>query len=191
MEQLSNTVITKIDGNKSSNYLLPCLFMYEYFTLQLLKDMTGVRLYLGIKGYTPKEENTIALVFKMSQSKKHMLLAMRNLPYYVDDFSLGHINSFYSNKHAVILKLKDRCHAVVEKFKKGKYSEMFTRNEIEELYDTPLKQSQMSYHVFKRSKYAEEEMIKALNKKFNVSYKSWNGEYDFPPKLSEEYFEIQ
>ena len=91
----------------------------------------------------------------------------------------------------VIIKFPEQFYDSFDTFKEGKYSEMFTKEAIKELF-TDFDSD--AVRVIKKDSSYKVTFTKRLNEKFNLKGKfailpkEWQGEFDFPPVIDEETF---
>jgi hypothetical protein len=86
----------------------------------------------------------------------------------------------------VVLKLPECSSSKLDKFFKGKYSELYSDIEIARFFYN----HEETAKVLLKDRKQKIKFVKAVNEKFNttLSPKEYDGEIDFPPVKEEEYF---
>lgn len=181
MDELMKDI--KVNSSKTKKYLLPCLREYgEEFTKKIssvVKIAAGIGdIIISNRGVIHEKhifillDSTIAPKFFIS-----FIDWIRDQPQYQDDYVFGNIQT--SRSHMIIIKLPEKYYKTFETFKLGKYSEMYTKQDIDVFFkDKPLfRRVILKDHNYK-FKFVEE-----VNERFNstVDAKDWHGELDFPP----------
>lgn len=202
----------KLYENKTWNYLYPCLKSYGSTLMKHLNSF--YKLGVGIKDHNIdiEEGNCIYILLNTNLSSPQISLInyrenfskfldwIRFQPYYVIDYVYDGLDK--GEKHMLVLKIPDSYNKAYSRFLKGKYSEMYTSKEINELF--PLSKldnkdlenkinsrlQKVRNVLFRNSNYLET-FRKQVNEEFGVNC-SLNDlkdhELDFPPDLKEESF---
>lgn len=176
--------------NKTRKYLLPCLKEYgESFTNKInnvFKVAVGIGdIITDNCGFTHEKHLFILLDSNISPGFFNDFIDwIRDEPMYEDDYVYGNIQK--SSYHMVVLRIPEKYYESMDKFKEGKYSEMYDQDTIQAFFDKyPEVQK-----VFIRDHNYRIEFTKKLNRRFNTTIKpeEWEGELDLPPTDKTEKF---
>ena len=202
----------KLYENKTWKYLYPCLRVYGNQLKTYLNNF--YKLGVGLKDYNIdiEEDNCIYILLdtKIHLGQQSLQTYRENLsvfldwvrfqPYYVIDYVFDGFDS--GEKHMLVLKLPTIYNKTYNKFIKGKYSEMYTPKDIENIFPL-VTNSNKELEIKINSKLKEvknilyrnsdqlENFRNQLNKEFgtNLSISDIrNHELDFPPIQEEETF---
>ena len=205
----------KLYENKTWDYLYPCLKIYGNQLKVYLNSF--YKLGVGLRDYNVDidEGNCIYILLdtKIYSAQQTLQSYRENLsrfldwvrfqPYYVVDYVFEEFDN--GEKHMLVLRLPGTYARAYSRFNKGKYSEMYTSKDINELFplitnsnkelevrvNTKLKK--VKDILSKNSNYLET-FRKQLNEEFgtNLSLSDIkNHELDLPPKVEEETFNFK
>jgi len=182
-----------------------------------ITNKTWKYLYLSLKGWGPELVATINTSTKVQVVVKDCLSEVQFEPaiYIVFEPDLYH-KVFYNTSltflreheayiadypiykeegkknHVVALKIPPKFEKAYKEFLKGRYSQMYTRDEILELYSSPVFDEYRD--VLLKTDKAKKRFIVQLNKEFNTEFDTdfkqderTGVEYDLPLKTKEEY----
>lgn len=188
--QLSEILEGKAKGpfpieNKTLLYLSPCMRHYGEEFVERYKPV--FKIALGISDRFLKEDFTDHIFILLYSGIKPKLFIdfldwVRGQEYYGTDYVFGDMR--VSPLHMLVLKCPE---GYMQKFQLGKYSQMYSMNQIEEWFK---KRPELKKVLLKSEGY-HEEFVALINKRFNTDLlpEEYNGEYDFPPDLNKESFE--
>lgn len=185
--------------NRTFKYLLPCL--YEFGNQFVIKYAGTVKYAVGIgDAYIVKEKDE-RWVFLLLNKKREtarfqdFLNFTRVQKYYVRDYPYDNPSS---GMHMIVVKLPEQCHETYDKFVEGKYSEMYTEEQFQNLFDKKYKEGVKAHQVWQESKKVLQKspdaipsFIKQIQEEFGhdirLSRKDLEGkELDFPISYSME-----
>lgn len=174
--------------NRTYTYLLPCLRRYGE---DFIKMYTGVlKLAIGLKDVAigDQYQQHFFILLDSRVYKKNFLPFLnwiREQDYYQDDYVFGDIK--VSPCHMIVVKFPQEYINNLPKFEAGKYSELYSEDEVHELFANfpEAKKVLLKERLF-RIKY-----VRNLNKEFgtHLSTDDYEGELDKRPVMLEEYFE--
>lgn len=178
--------LDRIVMNKTEKYLKPCLKYHgEEFTNRLsliFKLGYGIGDMLVDKKY---EQHIFVLVdtLKCVQFWTEFIEDyFRELDFYEDDYAVDNLEN--GRLHMLVIKLPDNCIDKKNEFVKGRYSKMYSNDEIQKL----LKAEDTKAIVVKDSNYRVE-FVKKINDYFKTNLKeselAADAELDFPPDIEE------
>lgn len=179
---------TGIHSNKTLKYLVPCLNKLGKDFMNRLDSVMKVAVGVGdmlITDEVNKFEQHLFILLDIRVASKFFIKFLewiREQDYYADDYVYHNIQK--TPYHMVVVKLPNDV--AITKFLEGKYSEMFTQEEIQQLFakDPDTKSVLIKDHNYKL------EFVKKLNYMFDTTIKAseYEGELDLPPKKDEENF---
>lgn len=175
--------------NRTWKYLAPCLRKYGDHFEKRIASVFKVGLGLDDVSVTNKSMNPVIFILIDSRQKPTNFISflkwLKEHEAYVTDYVYG--ESKLSALHMVVIGLPAEYTETYAKFLQGKYSEMYTPEDIETLFT---KKPEMR-GIFRKDKPSLKAFVKELNKKFGVTetIDSWKGEVDFPPDMTEEIFD--
>lgn len=173
--------------NKTRKYLLPCLMDYGKEFTDKLNGVYKVAAGIGdiiISNKGIKHEKHIFILLDTTIARNFFITFLdwiREQPQYEDDYVYGNILN--SKFHMVIIKLPEKYYGTFETFKLGKYSEMYSKKEIDVLF----KNSKTYKKVITKDYNYKIEFVKELNELFDstITPEEYDGEYDLPPDKKE------
>ena len=115
---------------------------------------------------------------------------IENQDFYVTDYCPS--TEISSRKRMVVLKMPKVFHNAYDKFLQGKYSEMYTDEEIELLFSNRVKIKE--YNILKKSPIALTDFVKEVNKEFKTDVSEddmVDNEYEFLLVKKEEIFHYE
>lgn len=179
--------------NKTRKYLLPCLKEYGEEFVSRLNNVFKVAVGLGDMivedTYYIKPERHLFILIDSKIAPVfffHFLEWVRTQDVYEDDYVYGNI--LKSTFHMVIIKFPEQFYDAFETFKKGKYSEMFTEEQVQKLFIS--KDNTDAPKVLLKDRNYNIVFTRRLNRMFNAQLKDgeYDGELDLPPNIKEETF---
>jgi hypothetical protein len=190
-------VIGKLFVNRTAKYLIPALNYYGP-TLKtklnlIFKLAVGIHDKLLDGSYLEGQKNIFILADKsvrpdLFQNFKDWI---QHQEYYVTDYVHNSVQKDDSRFHMFVIAFPPSLDDAYDKFKKGKYSKMYTKSEIDEFFSEDSKIGARS--VLCRWPYAKLAFKQKIKQEFNVllqeeDFKTEVFEYDLPPKKEEEIF---
>lgn len=192
LDKVTNQAI--IYPNKTRKYLLPCISEYGPGFTNFLNNVCKVAVGLGdmviTKRYFKVPERHLFILVDTSIARPTFIKFLdyiRDQPYYEDDYVYGNLAK--TKLHMIIIKFPKKYYDLFETFKKGKYSEMFTPEEVKRLFNS--KSNLNAPKVLVKDKNYQIVFTKRLNKMFGTTLtpEQYDGELDLPPRDQEENFE--
>lgn len=116
---------------------------------------------------------------------------VRNQDFYVTDYVSDSFLHIESRKHMLVIAFPLIMEDVYNKFIEGKYSKMYTKEEIERYFSEPIRAHTKA--ILTKSQEGQQKFIYLIKELFGTSLtlsdiKEYNPEYDLPPLRTEEYF---
>lgn len=190
----------KLYKNKSLSYLYPCLKGHGDSILDQIGRINLV--CVGIRDYNVKEDKDCLYLLISSKSSigssyvnsqvyanrfNTFLKDIRLKDYYVRDYIYSNVDK--NPYHMVVLRIPEKHKGIMQKFKEGRYSEMYTLEEIDEYFKVPI--SYTSKRVLKKDETYLPIFVAIVNSEFNTDatvedFK--DAELDYPPDLRMEIF---
>lgn len=170
--------------NKTRKLLLPCLKDHGEKLMKAVNSLQ--KLAVGIGDHyiedSLDQNNLFLLVDTRHQDFSKILIWLKKQPFFVKDYPFDDILSGY--QHIIILKIPDDYQVAKTEFVKGKYSRMYTKNQVDHLFGN------VYIDVFARDQKSIQSFVDTVNKVYdaNIQYEKWEGEVDFPPIRKEEVF---
>lgn len=205
----------KLYENRTWKYLYPCLRSYGGVLKNYLNSLYKVAVALEDKNVDVGETNCLHILIDTNMSTPQISAVkyrenlsifldwLRFQPYYIVDYVFDGLET--NEKHMIVIKIPQSYDKAVEKFKKGKYSQMYSDKEIKELFPfITLENKELEIKINSKTKKLRHVLTKAssylptfkdkINKEFGVNC-SINDlkdhELDFPPNLEEEIFNFE
>ena len=187
--------IGKIVENKTKMFLVPALKVYgstfvSKFSNDIFKLSYGVHDTL-LDGTLDGRHPIFVLCDKAVNSSRcwKAIEYLKNHPSYISDYTLPQ----YSNRlQMVVLDFPQELHNAYEKFLEGKYSEMYTIEQISTLF--PIKES-VAYKILTKDESYMPVFIKKIEEMFNVEIKDKKNyittELEFPFRMFKELEECE
>jgi hypothetical protein len=177
--------------NKTLRYLTPCLKKYGTEFEMMYKSVFKIALGIGdiiIVDQERKYEQHLFMLIDTRLYPKQFIKFLdwvREQPFYEEDYVYGDIKK--SPCHMIIVKIPQEYIVSLTKFTEGKYSEMFSEEDINEFF---LKYPDQ-VKVFKKDHNYKIKFVSKLNNLFEstLPVEEYDGELELPPKKEEEYFE--
>lgn len=188
----------EIYQNKTWRFLCPCLLKYgdkfkEKFNL-ISKIAVGIYDH-NIKTYNLPIGKAIFLLVDTTENNKYykdFLDYINTKPYFIGLYNYNN-GLYYINQSRcsiIILKVPDNYDKAYDKFLEGKYSNMYTEEDLHNIFFIK-KEKQREYNILCRSIKALNNFTKQVNKEFNTKATTSSlikNEYELPLKLDEEIF---
>ena len=194
--QLSEIIMGKVNQilpirNRTFTYLTPCLIKYGNDFVQRYNLVFKVAIGLGdmmiIDEDRKYEQHLFILIDTRIKSKNFVTFLdwIREEHYYQDDYVYGDIKK--SPLHMIVVKIPEEYTQSFEKFTSGKYSEMYTIEDI----DTLFSKYPEAKLVLTKDRTYKVRFVRRLNRLYNTEVKpdEYIGELDLPLNKEEEYFE--
>lgn len=182
--QLGNIYI-----NKTKKYLLPCLKEYGEEFINKIENL--FKLGIGIGDFNLIEmgitlDRHIFILVDTNLSRKHFnstIKWLRSQEYFAFDYSFDDIHN--GHLHMIVIKLPEKYHETHSKFTNGKFSEMYSSEDLEKLFS-----NKEELKIFKKDEDYKVQFVSQVNEIYwtNVDPVEWTGELDFPINESEEIF---
>jgi hypothetical protein len=177
--------------NKTLRYLTPCLKKYGVEFEKMYSSVFKIGIGIGDMIILDQErvyEQHLFILLDTRLYPKNFIAFLnwiKEQTFYEDDYVYGDIDK--SPCHMIVIKIPDEYKTSFTKFTEGKYSEMFTNKDIEELFHKYPEQTK----VFTKDHNYKVKFVGELNRLFGttVRVKEYNGELDLPPKKEDQFFE--
>ena len=205
----------KLYENRTWKYVYPCLKSYGGVLKGYLNSLYKMAVTLGDNNADFEERHCIYILVDTNISTTQTSVGsyrenlskfldwVRFQPYYVIDYIFDGLET--SEKHMIVLRIPDTYTKAVEKFKKGRYSEMYSSKEIRELFPyVSIDNKEIETRINTKTKQVRNVLTKnkeylpifqkQVNEEFGVkcSLKDLEDhELDFPPVLKEEIFNFE
>ena len=190
-------VIGKLYVNRTVKYLVPGLGFYGS-TLKtklnlVFKLAFGIHDTLLEGSHLEGQKNIYILVDKLVRPElfQNFMDWVKHQEYFVTDYTYDAIMESHSRKHMIVLAFPPTMGDCYDKFLLGKYSKMYTKQEINDYFDGENKAA--ARHVLCKTMFAKNQFKLLVKETFNVLLEeqdllkgSW--EYDLPPNEEEEFF---
>ena len=189
--------IGKLYINRTVRYLVPGLGFYGP-TLKTKLNLV-YKLAFGIHdtllegSYLEGQKNIYILIDKFVRPElfQNFMNWVKHQEYYVTDYVYDSIMEAHSRKHMIVLAYPPSMEDCYDKFLLGKYSKMYTRQEITSYFAEEAKLE--ARQVLMRTIHAKHRFISLVKTTFDTQLEeqdfltdSW--EYDLPPNTEEEFF---
>ena len=189
--------IGKLYANRTVKYLVPGL---NYYGVTLRTKLNLVfKLAFGIHDsllegtHLEGQKNIFILVDKLVEPDKfqNFMDWVKHQEYFVTDYAYDAIMENHSRKHMIVLAYPPTMGDCYDKFLLGKYSKMYTKQEIIDYFGGENKAA--ARHVLCKTVFAKNQFKVLVKEVFDVLLEeqdflqgSW--EYDLPPNEEEEFF---
>ena len=189
--------IGKLYSNRTVRYLVPGLGFYGP-TLKTKLNLV-FKLAFGIHDsliegtHLQGQKNIYILVDKLVRPElfQNFISWIKNQEYYVTDYIYDSILEAHSRKHMIVLAYPPSMEDCYDKFLLGKYSKMYTKQEIKDYFAEESKVE--TRQVLIKTVHAKHRFVSLIKETFNTQLEeqdfligSW--EYDLPPNKEEEFF---
>ena len=185
--------IGKIYKNKTFNFLIPILSEYptsfrQKMSQQVSKLAYGIfdNLILNTDILKESDRPIFILCDKLSGNFDSFIEWLRTQDYYITDYVAGvDVNSRF---HMIVINTIEEYTTTYDKFIVGLYSEMYSEEQINKLFDTNRKDV---VDILTKDTLAKNKFIKKINDTFEVTIEDSNyfdealKEYEFPYKVTE------
>jgi hypothetical protein len=192
-----NIEIGKLYINRTVKYLIPGLNFYGP-TLKtklnlVFKLAFGVHDTLIEGSYLEGQKNIFILVDKFVRPDlfQNFMDWIKHQEYFVTDYDYDSIMETHNRKHIIVLAYPPSMGDCYEKFLLGKYSKMYTKEEIASYFTEESKAE--ARQVLVRTVQAKQRLISQIKSIFNTQLEEQDflsdfWEYDLPPNQEEEFF---
>lgn len=189
--------------NKTWKYLLPCLKQYgPVFSTKvssLYKLAAGINDGLLVNP-SLKDEKLIYLLIDRRYNYKisnNIMTWLRYQPHVINDYVYDNVEG--GRKHMFVIKIPYLYHEAYDKFIEGKYSEMYTREQVISLYESATEKHDENtinaINVLKKTVTAETKFKNKIHASFNIPYEDIEimpeAELDFPLQKHKEIFNYE
>lgn len=189
--------IGKLYSNRTVRYLVPGLGFYGP-TLKtklnlVFKLAFGIHDTLLEGSHLEGQKNIFILVDKLVRPElfQNFMDWVKHQEYFVTDYTYDAIMESHSRKHMIVLAYPPSMGDCYDKFLLGKYSKMYTKQEITSYFAEESKIE--TRQVLVKTVHAKHRFISLIKATFNTQLEeqdfligSW--EFDLPPNEGEEYF---
>lgn len=195
--------------NKTWRFLLPCLrghgttFAKKFNSIYKLA--VGIHDSLLDGSAISNDRNLYIMIDKKTEEQKvkEFMDFIVYQDYFVADYCPDS-DILKTRRHMIVLKMPKRFHNAYDKFLEGKYSEMFTPDEVKVLFANDERKPEKD--ILQRNSSALKEFVNKVNKEFDVNIKCNNfkdeieeqewqqfksGEWEMPLKKKEEIFNCE
>jgi hypothetical protein len=190
-------IIGKLYINKTVKYLVPGLGFYGP-TLKtklnlVFKLAFGIHDTLLTGSHLEGQKNIFILIDKLVRPDlfQNFMDWVKHQEYFVTDYVYDSILEAHSRKHMIVLAYPPSMGDAYDKFLLGKYSKMYTKQEITSYFAEEAKVE--TRQVLVKTVHAKHRFISLIKATFNTQLEeqdfligSW--EFDLPPNEEEEYF---
>lgn len=186
--------IGKYYTNKTWKYLLPCLKEYgPVFSTKLstlYKLAAGIGDGLLVNDSFQNEKLIYVLIDRRYNYKisNNIITYMKYQKQVISDYPYD--NAEGGRKHMLVIKIPERYYYAYDRFIEGKYSEMYTAEQLDILYTDNMTHS--AIEVLRKTKVAKEKFIENIHISFAVPYDKIvvmpETELDFPLQKAKEMF---
>lgn len=161
----------KFQPNKTSTYLLPILTLYGKEMLEMFAQLYILILKIGIYDvqYLNVKQPAFPCFFILLENKKQLRQVLKKLrfsEYYIDDYIYSHITN--TQEHVLVLKVHEKFTKAYEAFIQGKFSEMYSAEEIA-LLNIQKDKTNKLYRVLTKDRTLLPEFQTALNAEFGTN----------------------
>jgi hypothetical protein len=189
--------IGKLYSNRTVRYLVPGLGFYGP-TLKtklnlVFKLAFGIHDSLLTGSHLEGQKNIFILVDKLVRPElfQNFMDWVKHQEYFVTEYAYDSMLETHSRKHMIVLAYPLSMGDTYEKFLLGKYSKMYTKQEITSYFAEESKVE--TRQVLVKTVHAKHRFISLVKKTFDTQLEeqdflvgSW--EFDLPPNEEEEYF---
>ena len=199
--------------NRTFKYLYPALTLYGNELIDKLRILTKLAVGIGDSSihiekqciYVLLDTTTSNISFDSYRIKIQQFLEwIREQPYYISDYLCN--LSEYNNYHMVVIEFPRNHHTIFNNFIKGRYSRMYTREEIYSIFGNQKLENKTNEiivnkkleeirNVLLRDRITVKKHLGEVNKDFNskLTLEDFKEplEADYPIKLSEEIFNYE
>lgn len=204
----------KLYENRTWKYLYPCLRSYGSTLKGYLNSVYKLAVGIGDSN-VEMESNCIYILFDTNvhgtgvtveqyrENISNFLEWVRFQSFYIRDYVFEGINS--SEKHMLVLRIPKEFHRSYARFMSGKYSEMYTPDQIEEYFqfvslpDKKIESDkneklQVTRAILKKSKAYLPTFVSKVNEDFGTTCEEEDlvtSEFDYPLIQEEEIFNLK
>lgn len=175
--------------NKTWKFLVPCLRGHgEVFVKNFNPILKETRIY-DYSLETPIKGRNLYILCDDSYNKEsvdNFLQFVKNTSFFKTSYPYGKTKS----KTMVVIELPERFFNAYDKFLEGKYSEMYSKEDIDLLFN--LKGKHNEYKILTKDCSLRNDFIDSINKEFGTTledkdFEDFN-ELEFPLRIAEETF---
>ena len=173
--------------NRTRKFLLPCLKEHGEMMMKAVNNLEKLAVGIGDEFISDSLNNSCLFILVDIRSKhfQSILKWVRKQPFFVKDYPFDDVMSGY--QHMIVVKIPEEYELAHYEFQKGKYSRMYTREQIDKLF------GDVYMDVLVRDKDTLIDFVDTINRIYDadIQYELWEGEVDFPPKMAEEIFNLE
>ena len=189
-----NILIGKLYVNKTWRFLIPCLkghgksFIDKFNSV--FKLAVGIHDTLLDNSNISNSNNLYVMINKTYREKnyKDFIEFIKYQNYFKGDYCPDS-DIISSKKHMIVIKIPNIYNNAYTKFLQGKYSEMYSKKDLELLFSHPSKKKELD--ILTKNEKSLNEFIETLKKEFNtIIFQNdvYDFEYELPLKYEEEVF---
>lgn len=190
IERVKDKEMVGLYQNATARYLGPCLSVYgrdfSYWMNNIYKVGVGIGDIIVNRCGLKFEKHIFILVdvSKLQMYFKGFISWIREQSMYEEDYVYGDIRT--SSIHMVVIKFPEQFYSVLEPFRLGEYSKMYTQEQI----DTLFKDFPGTKRILVKDHNYRVKFVNRLNKDWNSDIKpeEWDGELDLPPERHKNIF---
>lgn len=181
--------------NKTKRYLTPCLRTYgETFINRysgVFKVAIGIGDIVAIKSGVSFEKHLFILLESKTNFQSYITFMkwIREQEFFEEDYAYDHIAK--GHLHMVVIKLPEECYNAHDNLLKGKFSEMYSPEELKKFFD----ESSEEYKVLIKDHNYKLDFSKKLKEEYEIDLTPDDiddkFEFEFPIKEIEEIFNTE
>ena len=173
--------------NKTRRYLFPCLRVYgKEFVDRLNTDF--FKQAIGISKEDPMAINILVDTTFTRMKFVDTLYWLRSKDYFIKDYPYGQLSS--GDLHMVSIRLPYEYKNSYDMFLEGKYSKMYTPEQLQEVFSEKKESERISLQVLTKDSKFLPKFVETINRDFNTTLlpSEFEGELDYPLDYKEESF---
>lgn len=189
--------ISQIYVNKTWKYLVPATKVYGDLFKVRMENLFKLAAGHGDECYPRKVGKAIFLVVDklyIPDKYNHTMTWLRNQDYYITDYAFDNVET--GRMQMIVLKFPDQFSEAFDEFTKGRYSRMYTPEEVEKLFRVGDNTRIGVIDILNRTPVARKEFLPKLKASFGNDIDITENdlrfaEYDFPPQPQLEIFNYE
>ena len=189
-----NILIGKLYVNKTWRFLMPCLKGHGKSFIDkfncVFKLAVGIHDTLLDNSNISNSNNLYVMINKTYREKnyKDFIEFIKYQNYFKGDYCPDS-DIISSKRHMIVIEVPNIYNNAYDKFLQGKYSEMYSKKDLDLLFSHPSKKKE--FDILTRNEKSLNEFIETLKKEFNtIIFQNdvYDFEYELPLKYEEEVF---
>lgn len=179
--------------NKTLKYLVPCLKLYGDTFVTKLNSVFNLAFGIHdcvLDGTEYEGQKLIYILSdKLNQPARfqNFLNYVKHQSYYVMDYAFDDMER--GRQHMLVVKFPESHFEVYDKFIDGKYSKMYTQDEIATFFNRESEARDVITRASKMKPVLVEKIYNSFNTRITERDITIHGmEFDFPPEQQKEYF---